>query len=214
MAADAAVAADAVAVVAVGAEAAASPAGAKGAVRVAVYCGSSRRSPEIYLEAARETGRVLASRGHTLVYGGGRTGLMGAVADAALESGGRVEGVIYDRFIESDVHHRGLHVLTQVPDMRTRKAGLDERSDAFLVLAGGLGTLEELAEILSFRKLGFHSRPFVILNTRGFYDGLIAQLERFIEDDFDKPAIRNYLHVVDDPTQAIAHCESADRTML
>ncbi len=178
-------------------------------MRVAVYCGSSRQSPEVYLEAAREIGRTLASRGHTLVYGGGRTGLMGAVADAALEAGGRVEGVIYDRFIESDVHHRGLHELTPVPDMRSRKAGLDKRADAFLVLAGGLGTLEELSEILSFRKLGFHSRPFVILNTRGFYDGLIAQLERFIEDDFDKPTIRDYLHIVKDPARAIALCESA-----
>jgi uncharacterized protein (TIGR00730 family) len=178
-------------------------------MRVAVYCGSSRRSPEVYLETARETGRILASRGHTLIYGGGRTGLMGAVADAALSAGGRVEGVIYDRFIEHNVHHQGLHELTPVPDMRTRKAGLDERSDAFLALAGGLGTLEEFSEILSFRKLGFHKRPIVILNTRGYYAGLITQLERFIEDDFDKPAIREYMYVVDDPTLAIAHCEAA-----
>ena len=177
-------------------------------MRVAVYCGSSRKSPGVYLAAARETGRVLAQRGHVLVYGGGRTGLMGAVADAALEAGGRVEGVIYDRFIESDVHHRGLHELIQVPDMRTRKAGLDEGSDAFLALAGGLGTLEELSEILSFRKLGFHSRPCALLNTEGFYDGLLTQLERFIDDDFDKPSIRDYFHVAADPGAAIAHCEA------
>ena len=134
------------------------------------------------------------------------------MADAALEGGGRVEGVIYDRFIEHDVHHTGLHELETVPDMRSRKAGLDLRAEAFLVLAGGLGTLEELAEILSFRKLGFHERAFGVLNTRGFYDPLIAQLERFVEDDFDKPAIRDYLHVTDDPQEAVRLCEADTRS--
>jgi len=172
-------------------------------MRVAVYCGSSRQSPAPFLEAARDTGRLLAARGHTLVYGGGRTGLMGAVADAALAAGGRVEGVIYDRFIESDVHHEGLHELESVPDMRARKAGLDQRANAFLVLAGGLGTLEELAEILSFRKLGFHDRSFVILNTLGFYDPLLAQLERFVEHSFDKPGIRDFVRVADKPEKAV-----------
>ncbi len=179
-------------------------------MRIAVFCGSSRNSGKAYVEAAHETGVILARRGHTLVYGGGRTGLMGAVADATLDGGGRVEGVIFDRFIESDVHHRGIHELESVPDMRSRKAGLDVRADAFLVLAGGLGTLEELAEILSFRKIGLHERPFVLLNTRGFYDPLLEQLERFIAEGFDKPGIRDYVVVAAEPAEAVACCEAAE----
>ena len=127
-------------------------------MRIAVFCGSSRRSDSRFDPLARALGTEIARRGHTLVYGGGRTGLMGAVADAALAAGGRVEGVILDRFIVDDVHHRELDVLVTVDDMRARKAGLDERADAFVALPGGYGTLEELAEILSLRKLGLHRR--------------------------------------------------------
>jgi len=178
-------------------------------VRIAVYCGSSRRSPELYCEAARRVGTALAQRGHVLVYGGGRTGLMGAVADGALEAGGTVHGVILDAFVARDVHHRGIAALHQVDDMRKRKQGLDERADAFIALPGGLGTLEELAEILSFRKLRFHERRLVLLNTRGFYDALIAQLERCIAEAFDDGDVRGYFAVTDDPERAVALCEAA-----
>jgi uncharacterized protein (TIGR00730 family) len=176
-------------------------------VRIAVYCGSSKHSPERYRIEAHRVGTALARRGHVVIYGGGRTGLMGAVADGALEAGGSVHGVILDRFVERDVHHRGIHALHQVDDMRKRKQGLDERAEAFIALPGGLGTLEELAEILSFRKLRFHQRRLVLLNTGGFYDPLVAQLERFVGEGFDREESRDYFAVTEDPDQAVILCE-------
>jgi uncharacterized protein (TIGR00730 family) len=175
-------------------------------VRIAVFCGSSRRSPEPLLDLARRLGREVADRGHVLIYGGGRTGLMGAVADAALAAGGRVEGVILREFIEQDVHHMGLAELYTVDDMRARKAGLDERADAFVALPGGLGTLEEVAEILSFRKLGLHHRPVVLLGPGGFFAPLVAQVERGIENALDAPKVRDYFRVCEDPVEAVRLC--------
>ena len=178
-------------------------------MRIAVFCGSSRRAKESFLAAARGVGAEIARRGHTLIYGGGRTGLMGAVADAALAEGGRVLGVILREFIEQDVHHLGIDQLYAVEDMRSRKAGLDERADAFVALPGGYGTLEELTEILSFRKLGLHHRTLVLLNTAGFFDPLLAQIERAVEEGFDAPAARSYVGVTDDPRGAIDLCEGS-----
>jgi len=175
-------------------------------MRITVYCGSSKRVAERYHRAAREVGAALARGEHVMVYGGGRSGLMGSAADAALAEGGVVEGVILDAFVESDHHHRGLARLDLVGDMRARKRGLEEAADAFIALPGGLGTLEELAEVLSFRKLGFHARPLVLLDTDGFYQPLVAWLERAIADGFDKPAVRDYLRVTDDPERAVAWC--------
>jgi len=119
-----------------------------------------------------------------------------------------VRGVILREFIEQDAHHLGLEELYSVDDMRARKAGLDERADGFIALPGGLGTLEELTEILSFRKLQLHHRQLVLLNTAGFYEALLAQLQRAIEDGFDKPSVRDYLSVSDDPVRAVELCES------
>jgi hypothetical protein len=184
-------------------------AGAPPALRVAVYCGSSRRIGAPYVSAARALGAALARRGHVMVYGGGRTGLMGHVADAALAQGGRVHGVILDAFVAADVHHQGLHELHQVDDMRARKRGLDERADAFVALPGGLGTLEELAEILSFRKLGFHARPLVLLDTAGYWAPLVAQFEAAIAEGFDREEVRGYFAVTRDPEQAVLLCEAA-----
>jgi uncharacterized protein (TIGR00730 family) len=178
-------------------------------VRIAVFCGSSTRAPDRYHADARLVGDAIARRGHVLVYGGGRTGLMGSVADAALAAGGVVHGVILREFIEQDVHHRGIAELHTVPDMRSRKAGLDDRADAFVALPGGLGTLEELAEILSFRKLGHHRRTMVLLSTGRFYDPLVAHLEHAIAQGFEKPEIRGFLHVTDDPRAVVPLCEGA-----
>jgi hypothetical protein len=180
-------------------------------VRIAVYCGSSRRIPEVYHEAARRVGAALARGGHVMVYGGGRTGLMGSVADAALEAGGVVEGVILDAFVRHDVHHRGLHRLDEVGDMRSRKRGLEEGTDAFIALPGGLGTLEEVLEVLSFRKLGLHARPTVLLDTEGFYAPLVAQIERAIRDEFDRADVRESFAVTRDPDAAVALCSAGQR---
>jgi uncharacterized protein (TIGR00730 family) len=176
-------------------------------VRITVYCGSSRRSGEPYLSAARALGAEIARRGHVLVYGGAKIGLMGAVADAALAAGGAVRGVILRDFVDrGDVHHPDVE-MESVGDMRARKAGLDGNGDAFVTLAGGLGTLEEFSEILSFRQLGFHHRPIVLLNTAGFFDPLLAWIERAIVDGFVRAEHRGLFSVTDDPAQAVALCE-------
>ncbi len=122
---------------------------------------------------------------------------MGTVADAALVEGASVRGVILREFIEQDVHHLGLDDLYAVDDMRARKAGLDERAEGFVALPGGLGTLEELTEILSFRKLALHRRPVVLLNIRGFFDPLIAQIDRAVRDHLDAPEVRDFLWVTE-----------------
>jgi hypothetical protein len=176
-------------------------------VRIAVFCGSSSHASERFHADARLVGDAIARRGHVLVYGGGRTGLMGTVADAALAAGGVVHGVILREFIEQDVHHTGIDELHPVEDMRSRKAGLDDRADAFVALPGGLGTLEELSEILSFRKLGHHRRTMVLLSTERFYDPLVAHLERAIAEGFEKPEVRGFLRVTQDPRAAVALCE-------
>ena len=178
-------------------------------MRIAVFCASSKRAPADALEAARLVGAEIARRGHVLIYGGGRTGLMGALADAALGARGVVHGVILREFIEQDVHHTGIAELYTVDDMRARKAGLDARADAFVALPGGLGTLEELTEILSFRKLGLHHRTLVLLNLRGFFDGLLAQIDRGIEERLDDVSIRGFLRATADPTAVVPLCEAS-----
>ncbi len=175
-------------------------------MRITVFAGSSRRTAPEHLEAARALGREIAGRGHELVYGGGRTGSMGALADAALAGGGTVHGVILRRFIEEDVHHPEVP-LAAVEDMRSRKAGLDELADAFVALPGGLGTLEELSEILSFRKLALHHRPLVLLDVDGFYAPLVALFERAIEAGFEKPEHREFWALAENPSTALDLCE-------
>ncbi len=177
-------------------------------MRITVYCGSSRRSGEPFVSAAAALGNEIARRGHVLVYGGARIGLMGAVADAALAVGGDVQGVILRDFIDrGDVHHPGVE-MESVDDMRARKAGLDGHADAFITLPGGLGTLEELSEMLSFRQLGFHRRPIVLLNTDGYFDPLLDWIERAIDAGFVRPEHRALMAVTDDPVRAVTLCET------
>ena len=178
-------------------------------MRIAVFCGSSRHAEPRFTQPARALGAEIARRGHTLVYGGGRTGLMGCLADAALETGGRVEGVILDRFVEQGVHHPGVDVMHTVTNMRARKAGLDERADAFVALPGGYGTLEELTEILSLRKIGLHQRRLVLFDMDGFFSGLIAQIERGIATGFDAAEVRDYFVVTDEIAAAVDLCEAS-----
>jgi uncharacterized protein (TIGR00730 family) len=172
---------------------------------VTVYAGSSRRAGEALLELARERGRGLAERGWILVYGGAEIGLMGALADAALAAGGRVEGVILDTFAR--VAHASLHALETVGDMRSRKAGLAHRGDAYVVLPGALGTLEELAEIAVERQLGMHARPLVLVNFAGFWNPLLAQLDRQVEYGLAQPSDRQIFTVVCDAREALAALE-------
>ena len=179
-------------------------------MRIAVFCGSSSRVAPPHLDLARRLGEEIAGRGHVLVYGGNRTGSMGALADAAIAAGGTVHGVVFRDFVESDEHHRGLDELEIVDDMRMRKAGLDARADGFLALPGGLGTLEELTEVLSFGKIGLHRRPIVLLDPTGFFEGLLAQIERGVKEDFDSGKVNGLFQISRDPKDAVDRLEAAD----
>ncbi|ATY33314.1 LOG family protein [Sphingomonas psychrotolerans] len=141
--------------------------------RVAVYCGSATPVDPVYVESARQVGRSLAERGIGIVYGGGKLGLMGAVADSALAAGGEVIGVIPTALVNAEVAHRGLTELHVVDTMHERKARFTELADGFVNLPGGTGTMDELWEALSWAQLGYHADPIGLLNIAGYYDKLI-----------------------------------------
>jgi uncharacterized protein (TIGR00730 family) len=142
--------------------------------RLAVYCGSATPADPVYIDTARMVGRSLAERGIGLVYGGGRLGLMGAVADAALEAGGEVIGVIPEALVGAEVAHKGCTELHVVPGMHERKRAFTDLSDGFVTIPGGVGTMDELWEAISWSQLGYHTKPVGVLNVAGFYDHLIA----------------------------------------
>ena len=152
--------------------------------RLAVYCGSATPADPVYIETARSVGRGLAERGIGVVYGGGRLGLMGAVADAALAAGGDVIGVIPEALVGSEVAHRGCTELHVVPGMHERKRMFTDLSDGFLTIPGGVGTMDELWEAISWAQLGYHAKPVGLLNVAGFYDGLIAFNQHMIDVGF------------------------------
>lgn len=151
---------------------------------VCVYCASSERVAPEYRAVAAELGRALAAEGWGLVYGGGSIGLMGEVARAALDAGAHVTGVIPHRLADREVALHEVTELLRTDTMRERKALMDERSDAFIVLPGGIGTLEELVEIITLKQLGYHARAIVVLDARGFWDPLLEQLRRMVEERF------------------------------
>lgn len=154
------------------------------AQRICVYCGSSDKSNSIYYDAARKMGEVLAGRSITLVYGGGGTGMMGILADAVLESGGQVIGVIPELFDTPALVHRGLTELQVVGSMHERKARMVEIADAFIALPGGFGTFEELFEILTWSQIGLHRKPIGILNVDSYFDPLLALIDHARSEGF------------------------------
>lgn len=165
-----------------------------------VFCGSRSGSDPAFSEAARAVGAGLARRGWQLVYGGGRVGLMGEVADAARQAGAWVTGVIPESLMQREVGHRGLDELHVVPSMHARKQMMAERADAFVALPGGLGTFEELFEIWTWRQLGYHSRPIALLNVAGYYDGLLQFLQQTVSKAFVSEQQAQMLIVDADPT--------------
>lgn len=165
--------------------------------RLAVYCGSSMGTDPAFAETARALGQEMAARGIGLVYGGGRLGLMGVVADAVLEAGGEVHGVIPQALVNLEVAHRGLTELHLVNTMHERKALMTELTDAFVAIPGGIGTLDELFEAWSWNALGYHAKPFALLNVHGFWDGMIAFLDHVTTSGFMSPARRGQLLVAD-----------------
>ncbi|MCD2323493.1 TIGR00730 family Rossman fold protein [Sphingomonas sp. IC-56] len=190
--------------------------------RVAVYCGSATPSDPIYIESARAVGRGLAERGIGVVYGGGKLGLMGAVADSALEAGGEVIGVIPTALVNAEVAHRGLSELHVVDTMHERKAAFTELSDGFLTIPGGTGTMDELWEAMSWAQLGYHAKPVALLNVAGFYDGLLEFVAKMGSVGFLRPQHQGILLADDDlerlldkmrgfePTTPIIHMKRDD----
>ncbi len=153
-------------------------------VSVCVYCGSRHGNKSAYTAAARALGTAIGSRGWQLVYGGGKVGLMGEVADATMAAGGRVVGVIPESLKRLEVEHQGLDELHVVPTMHLRKQMMAERADAFIALPGGIGTLEELYEVWTWRQLGYHSSPIGLLNTAGYYDDLMRFMRLSVDEGF------------------------------
>ncbi|MEM7012967.1 MAG: TIGR00730 family Rossman fold protein [Verrucomicrobiota bacterium] len=151
---------------------------------ICVFCGASPGKNPIYIETAREVGRTLAAQGLRLVYGGGAVGTMGAVADACLESGGEVIGVITKRLENLEVGHTGLTSMHVVDTMHERKAMMAELADGFVSLPGGIGTMEELFEVFCWAQLEIHSKPCALLNVEGYYDQLYAFLQHMVDERF------------------------------
>jgi uncharacterized protein (TIGR00730 family) len=151
---------------------------------VCLYCGSSGAVPEHFKKSAHDVSTALAKHGLEIVYGGGHVGLMGIVADAALAAGARVTGIIPEHIRAKEVQHTHLSELHVVPDMHTRKRMMVERSDAFVVLPGGLGTLDETFEIITWKKLGLHEKPIIIFNDHGFWTPLLKLVEHVVGEGF------------------------------
>jgi uncharacterized protein (TIGR00730 family) len=166
---------------------------------ICVFCGSSQGNRPEYAEAARETGTLLARRGLRLVYGGGRIGLMGILADAALAEGGEVIGVIPRMLLQKELGHGQVTELRVVTSMHERKAMMAELSDGFIALPGGIGTMEELCEILTWSQLGIHQKPCGILNTADYFAGLLTLLKRAVEDGFFRAEQQQLFQIAEHP---------------
>jgi uncharacterized protein (TIGR00730 family) len=172
--------------------------------RICVFCGSRSGSKPIYADGARRLGKAIAARGLELVYGAGHVGLMGVLADAALAAGGRVVGVIPRSLVVRELAHRGLSEMIVVDTMHERKARMADRAEAFLALPGGYGTLDELFEILTWAQLGIHGKPIGLINTDGYFDSLLAWIDRSVSEEFVRPAYRALLRVGREPEETLA----------
>ena len=164
-------------------------------MRICVFCGSSPGGHGFYRESAAAFGQLLAARGIELVYGGAQVGLMGVLANAVLNAGGRAIGVIPQAMMDREIAHPGLTELKVVSSMHERKATMAELSDAFVALPGGIGTFEELFEVWTWGQLGLHAKPCGVLNVRGFYDRLGAFLDHVVSEGFLRPVHRAALSI-------------------
>ena len=174
---------------------------------ICVYCSSSSAVDGAYRDAARELGRLIAARGHSLVYGGANVGLMGDLARAVKDGGGRVLGVIPRRLVEFDLSFAEADHLLVTETMGERKALMIEHADAYVALPGGFGTLEELLEVMTLKQLEYLRGAIVLLNTVRFYDPLLAHFERLYQERFARPEYRTLYHVAADATDALDHIE-------
>lgn len=164
---------------------------------VCVYCGSSSRVDDAFKEAATQMGTLIAKEGWGVVYGGGHVGLMGLTADAALQNGGKVIGIIPEHIQEREVQHNNLTELHVVDTMHVRKQMMVDRSQAFVILAGGLGTLDELFELLTWKQLGLHDKPIVIVNIKGYWTKLLEAVQNIADEGFMRQEDLGLYMVVD-----------------
>jgi len=171
--------------------------------RIGVYCGSSDDVDPSYLQAARLAGQTLAGHGVTIIFGGGGTGMMGALADGALTAGGKVLGIIPRRFNNAELAHSGLTEMRVVETMHERKAAMADLAQAFIALPGGYGTLEELFEILTWAQIGLHTKPVGLLNVRGYFDPLLVFIEHVRVEGF-----------IYDEHRALLACEQEPEALL
>jgi uncharacterized protein (TIGR00730 family) len=171
--------------------------------RICVFCGSASGVNPAYAEAARSLGREIVARGMSLVFGGGQVGLMGVIADAALEAGGEVTGIIPHALAAREVAHQRLTTLRVVDSMHERKALMAELSDAFIAMPGGFGTYEEFFEVVTWTQLGVHRKPCGLLNVAGFYDPLVQFVDAATAEEFIRPQHRSAVLVHHDPAALI-----------
>ena len=176
---------------------------------VCVYCGSSSKVDDIYKEAATKIGQMVAAEGWGVVYGGGRVGLMGLVADGALEKGASVVGIIPEHIQGREVQHNDLTELIVVETMHVRKQMMVDQSQAFIILTGGLGTLDELFEILTWKQLGLHDKPIVIVNINGYWTKMLAALEHIAGEGFMRKEDLGMFIVVDSVDEVIEAIKNA-----
>lgn len=172
---------------------------------IAVYCASSSAVSQVYFEAARDLGNLIGQSGVTLVYGGTNIGLMGEVADAVVNSGGKTCGVITVLLNQVGIAHPKLDELIITDGMRERKAAMEQRADAFVTLPGGYGTLEEIFEILTLKQLGILQKPVVLLNTNNYYSPLLELLQSAADQHFMKPGNLAFFEVVNTPEEALKY---------
>lgn len=170
-----------------------------------VYCGASERSDASYRQAAVDMGKIIGENQLGLVYGGGRMGLMGLVADAVLDNGGKAVGFIPEHLDEREGAHHGLTELHIVDSMHTRKLRMSERADMFIILPGGFGTLDEMFEIITWKQLAIHHKPIVIVNINGYWDPLKLLIDKVVDSRFAHDEHRHFMKIVDSVEGVLAH---------
>jgi uncharacterized protein (TIGR00730 family) len=160
---------------------------------ITVFCGSSAGNHPAFSQSARALGQALAQRQVRVIYGGASVGLMGAVADSALASGGQVWGIIPQQLMDRELAHNGLTTLTVVASMHERKTLMSQHASGYVVLPGGYGTWEEFFEVVTWKQLGLHKKPIILLNVEGYYDALLSQVDHGVEAGFMRPAFKEYI---------------------
>jgi hypothetical protein len=176
--------------------------------RICVFCGSADGADPVYAQTAKELGQRIAAAGMGLVYGGATVGLMGVLADAVIAGGAEVIGVMPDVLMDREIAHRGVTHFHVVKTMHERKALMYEHADAFIALPGGYGTLDEFIEIVTWAQLKLHQKPCILINTNGYYDGLLAFLDHAISQGFLKPENRKLIQVAEDTVSALGIAQS------